>query len=509
MLGAIHGMLGEFAESENCSRRAVELAPRSIGALLNLGNALMAQGKHKNAERCYRDILKIRPEDAQSHNNLGNLLKTQNKAAEAEASYRAALRYAPNYPDAHANLGMTLQDQGRLEEAMACYRRAIQLKPDHVEAVYNLGSVWITQENPAQAVACYEHLLRLDSVNAKCCGLCGLGIAHQTQGHVDDALACYTRAIELNPNYADAHWNRALAWLLTGNFAQGWPEYEWRWQRRQNPARVFAQPLWDGSPISGKTILLHAEQGFGDMIQFIRYAPLVKRLGATVIVECPPELVRLLQACEGVDRVIAHGEVPPEFDTHAPLLSLPARHKTTIETIPAVVPYLHAPDGVRPAALPDDDPTVTRRIGIVWAGRPGYTAELRNRSCPLSPFLRVAELPNIALYSLQKGPRTDDLKSQEARMIRHFGDQLGDFADTATVIEQLDLVITIDTAVAHLAGALGKPVWVLLPFIPDWRWLLEREDSPWYPTMRLFRQRRHGDWAEVFDRVITALAGLP
>jgi len=303
----------------------------------------------------------------------------------------------------------------------------------------------------------------------------------------------------------------SLALLLTGNFREGWREYEWRWETKYliSSRRTFPQRLWDGSDIKGLTILLHAEQGFGDTIQFIRYAPLVARRGAKIIFECPKELISLLRSVEGIEEVIVRGETLPEFNLHCPLLSLPLAFDTTLETIPAMIPYI------------TNDPTYTEkwknkidwadsrfRIGLAWAGNPGFKQN-RYRNCELENFLPLTQLPRVIFYSLQKGEEAKEAKHPPGGMkIIDLTEDIHDFSDTAAFIENIDLVISIDTAVTHLAGAMGRPVWTLLPFSPEWRWMLNREDSPWYPTMRLFRQSSHGDWESVISLVEKNLSEL-
>ena len=315
-------------------------------------------------------------------------------------------------------------------------------------------------------------------------------------------MAQYQEALRLKPDFADAQ-QQVFLWLLMGNFEHGWPEYEWRWQRKERATykRSFAQPLWDGTPLDGHVILLHAEQGLGDTIQFVRYASQVKQRGGRVVVECPRELAPLLGRCAGIDQVVIRRQSLPAFDVHAPLLSLPGIFATRLDTIPADIPYLSV------------DPMLTERwraelciirafkIGIVWQGNPGHKRD-RQRSVSLMQFAPLARVAQVCLFSLQKGPGTEQLQEVAERFaVTDLGSRFENFADTAAVLMQLDLVITVDTAVAHCAGALGIPVWVVLPFAPDWRWLLERNDSPWYPTMRLFRQKQPGDWDEVFGRI--------
>ena len=339
-------------------------------------------------------------------------------------------------------------------------------------------------------------------------------------------MAQYQEALRLKPDYADAHWNRALTWLLAGDFKQGWPEYEWRWQTKQmrgfRPS--FPQPLWDGSSLSGKTILLWAEQGLGDTFQFVRYAPLVKQQGGTVLLSCPAELGRILHTCAGIDHLVTDDSPLPPFDVQVPLMSLPGILKTTLATVPASVPYLFA-DAARGTLAathkgwrgerkkengrhsPSSFILHPYRVGIVWQGNPRFSQpECRvadqRRSTALAQFEPVARLPGVRLFSLQKGYGTEQLAERQTEWgMVDLGEEIGDFMDTATVMMNLDLIISVDTSPLHLAGALGLPVWAVLPFAGCWRWLLDRDDSPWYPTMRLFRQKHWGDWAEVFGRI--------
>ena len=323
-------------------------------------------------------------------------------------------------------------------------------------------------------------------------------------------MASYQQAVRLKPDYAEAHWNQALARLQMGQFEQGWPGYEWRWKCKEfGTLPPFRAPLWDGSPLDGRTILVHAEQGLGDTLQFIRYIPLVQKHGGRVIMMCQPPLCALLAHCPGIERLMPHGDAPPEIDLHVPLLSLPRLLGTTLENVPADGPYLDAePDLVeawrhRLGAYPG------LKIGIAWQGNPKFRLD-RVRSLPLAQFAPLASVPGVHLLSLQKGLGREQLAAPERRFpVTDLGGQLdettGAFMDTAAVMKNLDLVITSDTSIAHLAGALGVPVWVALNVVPDWRWLLDRDDSPWYPTMRLFRQTRLGHWEDVFHCMAEAL----
>jgi len=498
---------GRATEAVGCCLRAVQLKPNDAKMNYNLGVALQDQGKLDEAVVCYRRALELKPDFAEAHNNQGNVFWQQGKPDEAVACYRRALELKPDYAEAHNNLGAALWEQGKLDEAEACYRLALALKPDYAEAHYNLGTAFNGQGKLDEAEACYRRALELKPDYAEAHN--NLGAALWEQGKRDEAEACYRRALEPKPDFAESHWNRSLIWLLGGDFAHGWSEYEWRWQRKESPPRIFQQPVWDGGHLEGKTILLHAEQGLGDTIQFIRYASTVKQLGGTVCVECQKPLLRLLEGCPGIDQLIGQGNDLPTFDAHVPLLSVPGILKTSLETIPATIPYLLP----QPALLEQWRKRLIElngfKIGITWQGNPMRRGD-RFRSIPLRYFAPLAQISGVRLISLQKGAGTEQLA--EVRTLFPITDlageldqQSGPFMDTAAVMKGLDLVICSDTAAAHLAGALGVPVWVALSFAPDWRWLLDRADSPWYPTMRLFRQPSLGDWAGVFEEMHSAL----
>ncbi len=355
---------------------------------------------------------------------------------------------------------------------MTHYQRAVELKPRFAEALNNLGN------------------------------------AFQCQRRLDDAADCYRRALELQPDFAGAHYNQSLLQLLLGDFVHGWPEYQ-RWSS-QTPERVlrhFPQPIWDGQPLDGKTILLHAEQGFGDTLQFIRYARLVKHRGGTVIVECQPDLATLLANACGSDCVIPRGQPLPKFDVHAPLMSLPAILGTTLKTIPADVPYLKS-DPQRAAHWRDELTGDGFKIGLVWQGNPLHKNDCF-RSLRLEHFAALAGVPGVRLFSLQKGSGSEQVAALSGRWpIVDLAPRLRDFSETAAVMENFDLVISCDSSPAHLAGALGVPTWLALPTASEWRWLLDRDDSPWYPSLRLYRQQRVGDWAEVIERMRQDLVQL-
>ncbi|MDP7653006.1 MAG: tetratricopeptide repeat-containing glycosyltransferase family protein [Rhodospirillales bacterium] len=385
--------------------------------------------------------------------------------------YARVLRLDPGFADAYANMGVALRSVGRFGAAIACYRRALVLGPETAGVHSNLGN------------------------------------ALRDMDRYDEALAALDVAISLRAGFADYHWDRALTLLQMGDLESGSREYEWRWKLKNTPPTRFDQPVWDGSELKGRTIMLCREQGMGDMIKFSRYAAMVKDLGGTVIVEAQPELVRLLSTVPGVDKVVTHDAPVPRFDVQIPVLSLPRIFQTTLETVPDRVPYVTAPELhnlrlSRPAAS-------KLAVGIVWAGSPTQVYD-RRRSCPMDRFLALMGLADVTFYSLQKGEAAKQLRlSGAAALVTDLSGRLNDFADTAAVLDQLDLVIAVDTAVAHLAGALGRPVWILLSYAGDWRCPPGRKDSPWYPTMRLFQQDRPGDWDGVMARVLAALRDFP
>lgn len=478
LLGVVAFQLGNHEVSIQQLGRAIELNGTDSSFHRSLGTAFQAQGKLDEAIACFCRALELKPDYAEAHYRLGTAFQAQGKPDDAIACHRRALELKPDYPRAHYHLGITFQTQGKLEEAINCHRRALELEPDYPRAHYNLGIAF--------------HQLR----------------------RFDDALMCYTRALELKPDYREAHLSRSVLRLLRGDFEAGWPEFEWRWKTNQLVERKFSQPVWDGKPLEDRTILLHAEQGFGDTIQFVRYAALVKEQNpaATVIVGCQRPLEKLLARCHGIDRLIAEGDDLPSFDVHSPLLSLPQILKTTVETIPANVPYVFASPELVSHWRKCLSQVHGLRVGVNWQSRSGQ-GEFRNRDIAIEYLIALAQLPGVRLISLQKGEGRDELASASEHLpILDLGPDFdtmhGAFVDTAAVMMNLDLVISSDTSVPHLAGALGVPVWLALPYVSDWRWLLDRSDSPWYPTMRLFRQTSPGNWPGVFEEMKAALGLL-
>jgi tetratricopeptide (TPR) repeat protein len=494
---------GRLAEAVVSCQQALRLKPDYAEAHYILGVALAKQGKLTEAVASYQQALRVNPDYAEAHNSLGVAHSEQGRLTEAVACYHQTLRLKPEYAEVHNNLANAFQRQGKLTEAVASFQQALRLKPEFAEAHSNLGGALVEQGRLTEAVTSCEQALRLNPDIAETHN--NVGLAHAEQGRLTEAMASYEQALRLRPDYAEAHVNLAQVWFLLGDFERGWSEYEWRWKQRGISPPSSCQPLWDGSSLLGQTILLFTEQGLGDTLQFVRYAPLVQQHGATVIVQCQVPLQRLLATCAGIDRLVLEGTALPPFDVQAPLLSLPRIFRSNLATIPANVPYLSADPESRAHWQQQLSGLRGFKVGITWRGNPSHKRD-RWRSVPLLAFAPLAGVLGVRLVSLQKGPGREQVPDLADRLgVLDVADRMEDFADTAAVMKNLDLVITVDTAVAHLAGALGVPVWVALPFVPDWRWLLAREDSPWYPSMRLFRQSARSDWVSVFERLTEAL----
>jgi tetratricopeptide (TPR) repeat protein len=536
---------GALAEAEAAYREALRFRPDFLEALHNLGNVLTAQWRLAEAVSCYRQVLHLRPDYVEGHNSLGAALRWMGDLGGAAASYRAALRLRPGYPDALNNLGDVLRLQGNLDEAVALFREALRQRPNHAEAHGNLGVALRHLGRFDEAVASFHAALRCrpnypqahynlgmafweagrpleaaESFRAAVTArpnypeaLFYLGQALHAAGRRDEGAAAYRRLVAIDPGAnAEGHLGRALARFLLGDYENGWPEYEWRWRCQGFPPPPGRSPRWDGSPLEGRTILLQAEQGLGETLQFIRYAALVKRRGGTVVLSCPKPLLRLLAGCPGVDRLVPQDGEPPPCDVQVPLLSLPAVFHPTLATIPAQVPYLSADPALVAHWARELAPLRGLRVGISWQGNPQHRLD-RYRSVALRHFAALARVPGVRLLSLHKGAGSAQLRELPADcpvldLASRLDEAAGAFRDTAAVMKNLDVVVTVDTVVAHLAGALGVPVWLVLSAASDWRWMLEREDSPWYPTAQLFRQAAWGDWDEVFERLAAALGRL-
>lgn len=468
------------AEALACFERMGELRPGDVDALVCRGTALLQLERYEEAIKDFQEILRSRPEHAQTYNNCGNAFSGLNRLVEALDCFDKALHLRPDYDMALNNRGGVLQDLGRHEEALASYEKALKFNPGNVKALNNYGVA--------------------------------LAFFHRHE----EALDYYQKALRIAPDFAQVHFNESLSRLAIGDFSSGWKKYAWRFKANGTILPVTEQPQWQGENPAGKTILLIGEQGFGDTLQFCRYATLLARAGAKVILQVPPSLRRLLARMEGVSQVVADREALPSFDAWSPLLSLPQHFHTTLDSIPAQLPYLQADEGDVAswnACLLQDGLHAQRRIGLVWAGN--ARVECRNalltnldtrRSMRLEQMSAFSKAPGAVFYSLQKGEPAAQSKEPPPSM-RFFDhtERLNDFADTAALIMCLDLVISVDTSVAHLAGALGKPVWLLSRYDSCWRWLRGRTHSPWYPNMRIFRQPAPGEWAPVIDEAARAL----
>jgi tetratricopeptide (TPR) repeat protein len=471
-LGVIAGASGRSPEAIAAYRKAIELDANFPPALSNLANALRATGNSREAVDLCRRAVALKPDFVEAHNNLANALMNQKEPTQALAAARQAIRLRPNFPEAHNNAGNALFDLHDHAGAIDEYRIAISQRPDFAQAYNNLAS------------------------------------ALYAAGRLDEAVAACRAAIQLQPDFPLAHWTLAMVSLMQGNFREGWAEYEWRWKVPElNPPRVsIPGKSWNGEDLRGKRLLLFVEQGFGDAIQFVRLLPILEDRGAKIIFFCQPELQRLLQKTTGAEQVYAMGTAPEvDFDYYLGLLGAPRLLDITMETIPRKIPYIFPdPADVEKwrARVPSDG---RLKIGLAWAGRADNADDWR-RSTSLSAFAPLAQIPGVWFCSLQKGDRADEAAHPPAGIqIADWTSEFRDFADTAALIANLDLVITVDSVMAHLAGAMGKDVFTLLSSYADWRWLRGRDDSPWYPTMRLFRQPTLGDYDTPMREIVQAL----
>jgi tetratricopeptide (TPR) repeat protein len=471
---------------------------------LEEGLAFQGAGDLGAAERCYGRVLEAHPDHPRALHLLGTLEAQRQNAARAALLLRRALAADESQPNAHYALGCVLQASDP-DAAANCYRRALELDPANVPAHVNLGVLLETQGRTEQAQSHFSAVTQLMPGNPD--GWINLGYVLERQRLLGEARQCYDRALALDPSLVDAQFNRSMVSLALGDYAAGWQDYEYRWQASGFPRPQYPQPEWDGSDLCGKTLLLYTEQGFGDAIQFARYAALAAARGGRVVLRCQPELRRLLSVVPGVAATALPDEKPP-FDVHCALLALPGLLRTTIHTIPAQVPYMQpaaalvaewaARLGQRGAGL---------RIGLVWASHspmPNAAA----KSVPMEVLAPLKEIPGAVFYSLLPGFAAKAQAASAGFPLVDFTDGFRDFADTAALIANLDLTITVDTAVAHLAGAMGRPVWTMLQYAPDWRWYPDALTSRWYPGMRLHRQPARGDWKSVSVRVAQDLAAL-
>lgn len=542
MLGVALAQSGRPEEAAACTGRALEIQPRDANLLGNHASTLILLKRLDEALACLDRVLALQPGNVNAHYNRGDALRGLERFEDALAAFDAALALKPDFGRAHCCRAHALRRLGRHHEALAAAERAVALDPRAAESHHALGHVLFDLRRWDDALAAYgaalarrsedvdallgrgntlralrrfeEAISAYDRIVARQPGhgdaLNARGVAQESLRRFDDAIASYQSASAANPTLASAHINEALCRLLTGDFVGGWQKYTWRHlaEHSRIAERDFAAPLWTGTePLQGRRILLHAEQGLGDVIQFCRYARQVKARGAHVILEAWSPLLPLLHGLAGVDALVARGEPLPAFDLHCPLLDLPGAFGTALTTIPAELPYLHT-----------DPARLTRwrerlgghdglRVGLVWSGNAKHSND-HHRSIPLQTLLPLAR-PGIRFYALQPEVRERDRAALAAFPdLLDLGPELADFADTAAALASLDLVLSVDTSVAHLAGALGRPLWLMLPHRPDWRWLLDRADSPWYPGARLFRQLDFDDWESVVKVLGAELAAL-
>lgn len=545
-LGIALQQLGRHAEAEAIVARWLAVSPRDYDALVNRGNSLTALGRPAEAAESYRKALAIRPQSVDARCFLAVTLQMQGDREQAEANYRQILAEKPDFGPALFNLANLLCETDRTEEGMPVYEEAVRRHPDMVEAMVNLANLWARRGRVDEALSMFHEALRKRPGMPE--ALVNLGNAlYEHKGDLEGAERCFEQAVKNAPTYRDAlnnlaniymnqgrqaeaeqlmrrmldlfpdsqlvHGTAAGLFLSAGKLEEGWAHFEWRWLRTNLPVplRDFGKPEWQGEDISDKTILLHHEQGLGDSIQFVRFAADVAARARHVILEVPPNLRALYRCIKGVT-LATYGEPVPPFDVHLAIMSVPFVLGIAIDTIPAPIPYLFA-DPERVEMWRDRLPQGGFRIGIVWQGKAGVSVD-RGRSYALEHLAPVARIPGVTLVSLQKGYGLDQLdKLPDGMRVVTLGEDFDAgndaFLDTAAVMQHMDLIISSDTSVAHLAGALGRPVWVPLKYAPDWRWLTEREDCPWYPTsMRLFRQRHTGDWTHLFERLAAEVTAL-
>jgi tetratricopeptide (TPR) repeat protein len=496
---------GRLDKAERLCGAILEHRADDFDALHLLGFIQLQRGRHVDAIGFLTKAVKVDAGSVDAMSNLGLALQNVGRFEEAIAHYRNALALAPHHSEILYNLGNAYLALDRIDDALARYDEALANNPSHVGARVNRGNTLLRFNRPADALDSYDQALALMPAHPQI--LTNRGHALRRLDRPQEALGDLEAALKTSAEFPETHFEMALARLTLGDFKAGWKAYEWRWKTGAfaNKRRSFRQPPWLGNvPLSGKTILLHAEQGFGDTLQFIRYAPLLAGSGARVICEVQPELASLLSQLDGID-VVAKGCELPHFDLHCPLLSLPLAFGTELATIPASVPYLVAP-AARVAHWRERLPPGKLRAGFVWSGSLAHKNDA-NRSIPLARLNQLFENLPFACFSLQREMRDADRAIlQSLPNLSDLGAELADFADTAAVISLLDVVVSVDTAVAHLAGAMGKPVVILLPHAADFRWLRDRLDTPWYPTAKLLRQPAFGDWDSVIGELRTHLA---
>jgi tetratricopeptide (TPR) repeat protein len=509
-LGVVLESVGRVEEAIEAYSKAIILQPNLPITHFNLGNLLFHQKRFNDSAEAYKRALTLNPDYLEAAINLGGALYECGSSDEAAACYEHALALRADLPDVLSNLANIFFDKGQLDRALALVHRALQISPGLVDALNNLGRILLKLNRLDDALAQFKKAVEISPEKPD--AYTNIANVLYQKGQLDEAVVSSLRAIAIDPESATAHWNLGICLLTGGDYSQGWKEYAWRSRVRglKGVCKTFPQPRWDGRDLSGKTILLHAEQGLGDTLQFIRYAQLVRaRRPSQIIFLCQPELISLLEGQTDIDRWIRPGESLPDFDLHCSLLDLPVVLETTVETIPAATPILTANSEKehrwRQRMIGFDG----LKVGLCWAGNPSQKND-PNRSMPLPALAKLAGVHRVCFFSLQKGKTAALAQTPPADLrLVDWTSEIHDFSDTAALIANLDLVISVDTVVAHLAGAMRRRAWTLLSFAADWRWLQHREDSPWYPTMRLFRQERAGDWSSPVARIKDQLGDFP
>lgn len=511
-LGLVVLQLGRPGEAADLIKRAIALRPGDASVYSDLGVAYSLDRNFDEAIASFQHALRLQPNAAHTHRNLGDALHAAGRNEEAITSYRSAIFVAPMDPGAHNNLGNVYLHLGQLEEAATCYQRAVELEPRLLPAQSNLGDVLTKLDRPEEGLVCAQRVLALDPNFAE--GHLNMGVAYWRMGRFAEAEACYRRALALRPDFVDAHLNLGLLLLLHGRYEEGWQEYEWHWQMGTHASRrrELSAPAWDGALADGKTILAYSDQGFGDTLQFVRYLPLMleQSRAARIVVECQAALIPLLRQLGNpqIDFVSREESrtTPPPHDLHVSFFNLPLILRR-FEPLTTPEPYLRADEEKRAAWRSKLDPAGKKRVGIAWAGNPSQ-ADDRRRSMKPGMLQPILEVPGITFVNLQLQPPGPLPTPMTEAGVLDFRESIADFSDSAALLAELDLIITVDTSVAHLAGALGRPAWVMVSFVPDFRWGIGHTDTPWYPSLRLFRQPRAGDWDSVVAEVVAALQKL-
>jgi tetratricopeptide (TPR) repeat protein len=505
----------EYEEAIAFYKQALALNPTNSHIFFNLGQALYYSKKYPEALYAYKKALHYKPDHYRALAQIGKLMVDVNQPDDAINPLKQSLLLEPKNGDVRIVLARLYNDKHLFPQAIDLLIEGLRLEPQHINMRFELGNSYNLVNRLDESLAIYEELNRLIPNNPSI--LYNIAFTFKKLGRLAESIPYYNKTLELNPNHAEAMFSRGLAYLVIGDFEQGWQGYEWRYSRpSQGSLRTYVQPRWDGSDLQGKTILLHAEQGLGDTFQFIRYATLVKEKNGIVIVAVQKPLIMFMKACKGIDHVISLDETPPPFDVHCPLMSLPCVLKTRIDTVPQTIPYLFAADHLVAEWKEKLAGDTNFKIGICWQGNDNYAtpllrATVAQKSVHPSEFEPICAIPGVSVYSLQKTTGTDQLSELPAGMhiITFDGDfdnSHGRFMDTAAVIKNLDLVITVDTSISHLASGLGTPTWVMLPNPADWRWMMDRNDSPWYPNvLRLFKQPTPGNWKSMLQEVAEEL----